>query len=301
MSIDTGRDQFHQEDLKADCERCFGLCCVALPFARSVDFAADKQAGVPCSHLRQDNRCDIHSQLREKGFRGCTVFDCFGAGQKVSQLTYEGRDWRQHPDSAKQMYAVFPVMWQLHELLWYLSEALAHPAAASLREPLHKALSETEQLSRRSPESLLEIDISTYRAKVNTLLLETSERVRKAAQEFRGEVSVIKAKRSGKPPHRYRIERGADLMGAKLAQADLRGSNLRGALLIAADLRGSDVRGSDWIGADLRDADLRGADLRESLFLTPVQLSQAKGDDSTKLPPSLTRPKHWSGKADDPR
>ena len=32
-------------DLKADCASCFGLCCVALPFAASADFAIDKDAG----------------------------------------------------------------------------------------------------------------------------------------------------------------------------------------------------------------------------------------------------------------
>lgn len=30
--------------LQADCDNCFGLCCVALPFAASADFAIDKDA-----------------------------------------------------------------------------------------------------------------------------------------------------------------------------------------------------------------------------------------------------------------
>ena len=42
----------------------------------------------------------------------------------VSQVTYNGRDWRQAPGTAKEMYDVFPIMRQLHELLWYLNEAL---------------------------------------------------------------------------------------------------------------------------------------------------------------------------------
>ena len=61
--------------LQADCGQCFGLCCVALPFASSSDFALDKAAGEPCTHLHQDFRCAIHGQLRERGFPGCTVFD----------------------------------------------------------------------------------------------------------------------------------------------------------------------------------------------------------------------------------
>ena len=76
--------------LRADCERCFGLCCVALPFAVSADFALDKPAGTPCPNLRGDHRCGIHAKLRPSGFTGCTVYDCFGAGQRVSQVTFGG-------------------------------------------------------------------------------------------------------------------------------------------------------------------------------------------------------------------
>ena len=57
------------------------------------------------------------------------MYDCFGAGQQVSQVTFGGRDWRQTPHAAKQMFEVFPVMRQLHELLWYLTAALAMPPA----------------------------------------------------------------------------------------------------------------------------------------------------------------------------
>ncbi|HEU4784906.1 MAG TPA: hypothetical protein VFS83_16330, partial [Ktedonobacterales bacterium] len=74
-------------NLRADCARCFALCCVAPTFAVSADFAINKRAGKPCPNLHSDFRCGIHTRLREKGFRGCAVYDCFGAGQKVSQLT----------------------------------------------------------------------------------------------------------------------------------------------------------------------------------------------------------------------
>ena len=89
-------------ELHADCARCFGLCCVALPFARSADFAVDKPAGTPCTNLQEDFRCGIHGALRERGFAGCTVFDCFGAGQKVSQVTFGGQDWRRAPGTARR-------------------------------------------------------------------------------------------------------------------------------------------------------------------------------------------------------
>lgn len=261
--------------LRADCGSCFGLCCVALTFSRSADFPVDKAAGTPCANLRQDFRCGIHQKLRQKGYSGCTVFDCFGAGQKVSQVTYGGTDWRQDPDSARQMFAVFPVMRQLHELLWYLTEALALPQTRPIREELQSALDETERLTRGAPAAVAETDVAAHREAVNVLLLRTSDLVR----------ADIRRKKKDR--------RGADLFGARLRGADLRGVSLRGAYLIAADLRGADLRRADLIGADLRDADLRGADLTDSLFLTQSQVNAAKGDAGTKLPPSLVRPAHW--------
>ncbi|MFC5649945.1 pentapeptide repeat-containing protein [Paenibacillus solisilvae] len=272
-------------DLRADCENCFGLCCAALPFAASVDFAMDKNAGQPCSNLQSDFRCGVHTNLRELGFRGCTVYDCFGAGQKVSHVTFGGQDWRQHPESAKQMFEVFPVMWHLHELLWYLSEALTLQPARSIHGELSNAFEETIRLTGLSPDSLMKLDVAAHRVEVNVLLLRTSELVR-------AEVSRQKQDSSGRKKKNY--GRGADLIGANLRGNDLRGANLRGAYLIAADLSGANLRGADLIGADFRDADLCGADLTGSIFLTQAQLNAAKGDDNTKFPQSLTRPAHWS-------
>ncbi len=65
-------------------------------------------------------------------------------------------------------------------------------------------------------------------------------------------------------------------------------------MLVGADLRGVDLGRADLTGADLRGADLRGADLGGSLFVTQSQLESVHGDRHMKLPPSLTRPAHWS-------
>ena len=56
-------------ELRADCERCVGLCCVALPFTASADFAFDKEAGEPCRNLTADLRCGIHSRPAKPGVR----------------------------------------------------------------------------------------------------------------------------------------------------------------------------------------------------------------------------------------
>jgi uncharacterized protein YjbI with pentapeptide repeats len=262
-------------ELAADCSRCAGLCCVVPAFARSSDFAVDKPAGTPCRHLRDDRRCGIHDDLRGRGFRGCAVFDCFGAGQQITQVTYAGADWRTGPD-AGAMPDVFRVMRALHELARHLAEARELPEATALREPVEEQLDRVTRLTLGSPAELAVLDVAPLRADVGSLLDEVSAAVRFA---YRGAAD----------------HRGADLVGRRFRRADLRGASLRGALLIAADLRGADLRHADLLGADLRDADLRGTDLSTALFVTRPQLEAATGDAGTRVPPREARPAHWAG------
>jgi uncharacterized protein YjbI with pentapeptide repeats len=175
------------------------------------------------------------------------------------------------------MFAVFPIVRDLHELLWYLTEALTFQSARPLHDELSLALKETEALANSNPDALMELDTAVHRQNINTLLLRTSDLVRAEIQ------------------HKKKDLRGADLIGAKLKGVDLRGASLRGAYLIEADLRGADLRMADLIGADLRGANLRGANLTESIFLIQSQLDAAQGNIATKLPSQLTRPTHWDG------
>ncbi|WP_345618050.1 pentapeptide repeat-containing protein [Streptomyces ziwulingensis] len=288
MDLTDGTGRTVLADLRGDCAQCFGLCCVALPFARSADFALDKDAGTPCPNLGDDHRCGIHARLRERGFNGCTVYDCFGAGQRVSQVTFGGRDRRTGPaGDARRMVDVFPVVRQLHELLWYLTEALGLAAARPLHADLRRLRERTERLAGGTPDELLALDVAAHRQEVNTLLLRTSELARAGTG---GDGRRERGGRRGGGRNR----RHADLMGARLRGADLRGADLRGAYLIAADLTGADLRGADLIGADLRDTDLTDADLTGAFFLTQPQVVAARGSAGTRLPGSVTRPAHWT-------
>ncbi|MCK2238787.1 MULTISPECIES: pentapeptide repeat-containing protein [unclassified Crossiella] len=260
--------------LRADCANCFGLCCVVPAYAASADFAITKPAGTPCPNLLADFRCGIHTQLRDRGFPGCTVYDCFGAGQQVAQHTYGGQDWRSSPEHAQEMFAVFPIVRELHELLWHLTEAQRHPAALSLHTELDELRVELARLAGLPPAELLALDVASRWQRADPLLSRVSE--------------LVRAEAPG--PER----RGADLIGADLRRKRLRGANLRGAYLIGANLREVDLGLADLIGADLRGADLRGADLSEALFLTQFQVNAAQGDTATRLPAGLDRPTHWS-------
>lgn len=277
-------------ELVADCSRCFGLCCVAPAFAASSDFAIDKPAGRPCPNLHdlhdEDFSCTIHTSLRPRGFPGCTVYDCFGAGQHLAQATFEGHSWRERPETAAPMFDAFHVMRQLHELLWYLTHALTWPEAAPLHAELGDLVAETERLSRGSAADLATLDVRPQWDRVNDALVRTSELVR---------AGVTGARRQH--GRRRTDRRGADLIGKNLRRHDLRGADLRGSYLIGADLRGSRLTRTDLIGADLRGAAVGGADLSQTLFLTQMQVNAARGDDTTALPEGLSRPTHWRSAA----
>ncbi len=166
-------------------------------------------------------------------------------------------------------------MRQLHELLWYLTEARSLVAARPVHDELGRALEDTERAAGGSPAELLAVDVAALRGRVDALLLRASQLARAGV---------------GRGIDR----RGADLVGRNLRGADLRGANLRGAYLIGADLRDADLRLADLIGVDLRAADLRGATLTTSLFLTQFQLNAATGNATTGLPAALRRPEHWT-------
>ena len=306
-----GRVRDDRHELRADCGRCVGLCCVLRPFAASADFAIDKPAGRACPNLGDDFRCGIHDDLRGRGFAGCAVFDCFGAGQAVAQDTFGGRDWRSSAELAEPMFAAFSVMRQVHELLWYLAEALALAAARPLRAELGRAREELGWLRHAGADELSAVEVAGLRDRVNPLLREASELVRAEVPTARGtrprttsQRGTDKREADRRGPglrgadrrgadRRGADLRGADLVGRMLRGADLQGADLRGAYLIGADLRGADLRLADLIGADLRATDLRGADLSTSLFLTQFQVNAARGDRTTRLPPLLRSPGHW--------
>ncbi len=275
--------------LRADCSHCFALCCVAPGFTASADFPISKPPGTPCRHLNARHGCSVHDELRPRGFRGCAVFDCFGAGQQVSQVTFAGRDWRTHPGDATRMFDTFAVMRTLHESLHHLAEAhgllTAGEQAPALRAGLlaevDATAAATVTLTGADADTLLAVDVPAHRRAVHGLLTRASALLRAGLTPAAGGQGRLRAL-------------GVDLVAARLAGADLRGAELTGRLLIEANLRGADLRGADLRGADLRGAEVSGADLRGALFVVQAQLDAARGDEATVLPAALARPAHWA-------
>jgi len=257
----------HVVTLEPDCAQCVGLCCVALPFRPSHGFAFAKDAGEPCRNLDPAYGCSIHATLREAGMSGCTTYECFGAGQHVTQVVYAGATWRDHADGGSEMFGVFAVVQRLHEMLVLLDQAATLAPGPELVRLRGLVSGHTEG----RPEEILDTDLDRLAGLVGAALREVSRTVRGPGPSYVGN----------------------DLVGHDLRGTDLAGADLRGALLIAADLRDAVLDRTDLLGADLRDTDVSGADLSTALFLTQPQLNAARGTRTTVLPPHLRRPVAW--------
>jgi len=249
-------------ELRADCANCVGLCCVSLKFKKSAHFAITKPSGQQCPHQRADHYCGIHDSLRDKGFKGCTIYDCFGAGQRIVHEMFGGQDWR----AAPEMLGAFPVLRSLHEMLWYLTEVVA--VVPAMRDEAERVIEATDELAKKVTADL---DIGQHRELVGDLLLRASASVRGEDQAYRD----------------------ALLIGRDLSGQDLQRAGMRGAYLSGANLSGADLRLADLLGAETHDTNLAGADLSTSLFLTQDQVNAANGDSATRLPDRLTRPAHY--------
>ena len=256
----TGSGRSDRSELRADCASCAGLCCVVPAFSVSTDFAIDKPSGVPCPHLASaDFGCTIHDELPERGFPGCTVYDCFGAGQRVVQQHFAGREWRTSPEIRDEMFATFEVVERLHELLWYVADALGRRLPRELRSEV-EGLGAAVDSAAATPQ---EGNVVPLQLRADALFGEVSRVVRRGRRDLRRQ----------------------DLVARDLREEEgLTDSNLRGALLLGADLRGVDLGRADLLGTDLRAADLRGADLSSALFLTRLQVRAMRTDETTLLP-----------------
>lgn len=270
--------------LSADCSRCCGLCCAALYFSKAEGFPADKPSGIPCRHLDENFSCDIHKMLAGQGLKGCLAYDCFGAGQTVTEVTFGSENWRDLA-APEEMFDLFLIQFQLHEIMWYLTDAVSLIPAKELRPELIAALEETDRLTKLSRKELKQLSLSEYRSKVNILLKKAIEKTAHFCT-------------AGSHP-RVRAQKGtvhqmqAEYMGYNFRGADLSGKDFTSTLLIASKFNRCTLDGACFLGADLRGADLSGADLQNALFLTQMQLGAAKGSPDTRLPSHLSFPLLW--------
>ena len=175
-------EQSRTARLRANCARCCGLCCVAGSFNADQGFGFDKPAHTACRHLQADDRCAIHDALRVRGFPACAAFDCYGAGQWVTQQLFAGKSWRSSPQIARRMFTVYAAYRPLHELMALLDLAITQvPPAEAIA--LERCLLEIESICRAGTDLPTTTQLNTLRQQVRRLLRERLGSMRRSPPE----------------------------------------------------------------------------------------------------------------------
>ncbi len=224
--------------------------------------------------MTPDFRCEIHAELAGKNYKGCLAYDCFGAGQKATQICLPSGTWKTGPEQAGKIFQTFTAVFELQQMLWYLIEAASLISDECLQATIDALICENEQMTRLPAEEIAQLDMQAYRRKVNALLKQVS-----SAVSFNpyGEI------------HRE------NHFGKDFRKAMLDGRDFSMSLMIAANFEGCSLKGTNFLGADIRGANLKNADLSESIFLTQMQINSAKGNSNTRISEKLSRPITWEG------
>jgi uncharacterized protein YjbI with pentapeptide repeats len=262
------------EELTIDCSNCSGLCCTALFFSKIDGFPENKAAGKPCVNLQSDFRCKIHKDLMKCKMRGCLSYDCFGAGQKVTQIIYNKSNWITEPLKSQQIFDVFLIVFQLHQILYFLVEAKTILPAKELWNDIIFLIDEGRTICSSTPQDILSYEIDGYKNRVNDCLKIVSRLIKQNYPD-------------------NKKEKKNDFIGRSFKGKDFNGTDFTMTLLIAANFEACSFHGANFLGADTRDTNFCNADLQEAVFLTQGQINAARGNSGTKLPDTLHRPITW--------
>ena len=71
----------------SDCDNCDALCCIA-PDIVANDYKKPKNT--VCDYLKtEEKKCGIYNERIKHGFSCCIQFECYGAGQAVTELFHK--------------------------------------------------------------------------------------------------------------------------------------------------------------------------------------------------------------------
>ncbi len=257
------------ESFIIDCANCSGLCCTALHFSKSEGFPENKIAGRPCLNLMSDFTCKVHDSLKELNYKGCMSYDCFGAGQYVTQNIFKGETWKNYKKT-NVVYDVFNIIQQLFEVRYYLIDSLRVSDSLNITDDLVELIDENIRLCSLPYEEMLSINMQDIKTKSNVLLKRICADLTKTTK-----VDTI------------------GYLGKSFKSKDFSNTDLSMKLLIASDFSFCNFNQAVFIGADTRDTNFTGADLSKALFLTQRQLNASTGNKETRLPKHLEYPTNW--------
>ena len=165
-------------DLVADCSKCAALCCVAMPFDKGDMFAFDKEAGVACKHL-DGHLCKLHGELEDEGLKGCVIYDCVGAGQRVVQEMFGGKSWRDDPEIEADMFEAFRIMRLIHGWLELLEAAVDLPLDADQEDGLEALYARLQLPEEYDLETLIALERSGIGSEISGFLRSLAGTVRR--------------------------------------------------------------------------------------------------------------------------
>ena len=94
---------------------------------------------------------------------------------------FGGTDWRQAPQTAELMFQTFPIVRQLNQLLWFITEALDRCSPGAEYTELLGLLDETERLAATPADEMSWGDVDHHCLAGETVLHQVSAAIRAAA------------------------------------------------------------------------------------------------------------------------
>lgn len=247
------------ESLKIECQECLGICCTALYFSKIDGFYEDKKAGQDCINLDSQHRCKIYQELLVKNSKGCKIYDCFGAGQKVTQMYLN----RQVVD--QEVCKIYLIMYQLYQMLWYLLQAKNYG-----QKQVNGSLQTIQEIIQLSAKEILQTNI-------DTIIKEAKMALKKASDTLTA-IDVTKKQ---------------TYFQKDLSFKNLDHKDFSMTIMIASNLEGSSLDKTNFLATDIRDTNIKNTDMSNCLFLTQGQINSAIGNQNTQLPSYLTKPETW--------
>ena len=112
--------------LTSDCSQCTALCCITMGFFAEQGFGFNKPANTPCPHLSTDFKCTIHAERAAAGFGGCIMYDCHGAGQRVTRAFHLKLALSRPQRETNKVVELFRRVQTMHEMMALLHTAISH-------------------------------------------------------------------------------------------------------------------------------------------------------------------------------
>lgn len=96
------------KNLTADCENCFALCCVALPYAKSADFAVDRIAGPLAKTCNPISAARFIKTYETKAFAAVPHTNALGQAKRFPKIRMREEIGGRTPSQPRKCSMCFP-------------------------------------------------------------------------------------------------------------------------------------------------------------------------------------------------